>query len=167
MRIPKQNLLTALNIELALEIFSILTSGLFVGVLTLGFPNQAAAAETPYARTCRISGGEAWVVNYASGNDVMLCRFGSAAIGAAEFAELKWNDTQKASVRAFLSATPTEGGDETCRLNHASYAETKDSEQVQWALCTFGDGSVIEVNTLARGSADRHNAGLAAALGLR
>jgi hypothetical protein len=128
------------------------------------FGFAANATETPYARNCRIEGGLAWVVNFSETSDVMLCRFGSAAIGAAEFAELKWNQQSAGSIEALLGSSASSGGSATCSEYGARYAEAKDSNDTTWGLCVFSDGSVSEVNTLARGEADTRNASLIRAL---
>lgn len=125
---------------------------------------ESALAETPYARTCRIAGGQPWVVNFSETQDLTLCRFSAAAIGAPEFAQFKWNQIQSDSIRTILSAEPTEGGASTCQHFSARFATAKDSDRRTWGLCLFQDGSAIEVKTLSRGAESSANALLIEAL---
>jgi hypothetical protein len=137
----------------------VLILGTLVG-LQFVVSNPAQAAETPYARTCRQAGGQAWSVSLSSPEDIPLCRFDRAAIGAAEFAAFKWSHAKADSITAILNSAASEGGPETCSLFRARYAEAKDSDDITWALCVFADDSVAEVNTLARGTDSPQNASL-------
>jgi hypothetical protein len=143
------------------------TSKGFLGIvclcLQLGF-SGAALAETPYARTCRIAGGQAWTVNFSETNDLTLCRFGTAAIGAPEFAQFKWSQIKSKSIESVLDSAPSEGGGVTCSQFQSQYKIATDLDRRTWGLCMFSDGSAVEVKTLARGTNDPANAFLVEAL---
>jgi len=109
------------------------------------------AGETPYARTCRLDGGSLWLVSVQSDLDTPLCRFGSAAIGAAAYANYRWSKQETAAVIAYKAQNQSSNADSICENFGANAIQTQDSNSATWSLCEFGDGSVIEANTLARG----------------
>jgi hypothetical protein len=153
--------------KVARKILVLPTRRLRIAAILVLFTSVAPAvqaSEPPYARVCRTAGGQPWTVDFSGGNDLMLCRFGVAAIGAADFAELKWNGRETRSVREFLASTPARSADAAC-ANHGGDTQTAtDSDGVGWQLCDFSDGSVVEVETLARGSSAASNASLVHAL---
>lgn len=131
-------------------------------ILVLSFN---ASAETPYARQCRISGGQQWTVSIDSPFDTTLCLFDTAAIGAAEFAQYKWGQGEQMSLKSFLAQqTPKNPTTSTCDSVGASYKTATDSNNTTWELCKFMDGSVIEVGTLAGGVNSPENIDLVKAL---
>jgi putative hemolysin len=96
--------------------------------------------------------------------DTPLCRFGKAAIGAAAFAEYKWNGTQSDAVTVYMNQNQSSDPGSVCSENGGSDVSATDSNGRTWALCAFSDGSVIETNTLARGTASAANSALNRAL---
>jgi putative hemolysin len=133
-------------------------------ILCAGAAPVAQASESPYARVCRTAGGQPWTVDFSGGNDVLLCRFGAAAIGAADFAELKWNERETRSVREFLASTSAGSASAACAEHGGDLQTATDSDGVGWQLCAFSDDSVVEAGTLARGSSAASNASLIHAL---
>jgi len=134
----------------------------FATMMVLGF---SASAESAYARECRINGGRQWAVSMSSQFDTSLCLFGSAAIGAGDFAEYKWGHGTALSIQSFVNQTshlPNNNG--VCDTVGAFYNTAVDSAGKTWNLCSFVDGSVIEVGTLAGGVSSSKNARLARAL---
>lgn len=124
----------------------------------------AQASEPPYARVCRTAGGQPWTVDFSGGNDILLCRFGAAAIGAADFAELKWSGRELRSVREFLASTCAGSAGAACADHGGNLQTATDSDGISWQLCAFSDDSVVEAGTLARGSSAASNASLVHAL---
>ncbi|WP_413291483.1 hypothetical protein [Bdellovibrio sp. HCB337] len=126
---------------------------------------SSAFAETPYARNCRITGGQFWVVDVNTKVDLSLCLFGDAAIGAAELAHYKWNDLGIGmSITTFQAQTAKLNVQGVCNKLDASSLVATDSSGHTWNLCVFADNSVIEAHTLANGVNSPANAGLVEAL---
>lgn len=123
-----------------------------------------AFAETPYARTCRIAGGQQWAVDMISKQDTVLCVFGDAAVGAAEFANYKWDNSLSLSLVTFLQQKSQLGLQGVCETFGAYQMNAKDSDGRTWSLCQFKDGTIVEAQTLARGVNDPANASLVKAL---
>jgi putative hemolysin len=134
---------------------------LFVTIMVLV---TNAHAEPPYARTCRVKGGQQWTVDLKLPTEVMLCMFNSAAIGAAEFAMYKWNKGMSQSLTAFFAQNTLLNSSTICQDQGAAQRISQDSEGSPWRLCVFADGSVIEANTLAYGTTSPMNAALVEAL---
>jgi hypothetical protein len=133
----------------------------FAFMMVLGF---AASAETAYARECRIAGGRQWSVSIQTEFDTTLCLFAGAAIGAEEFAQYKWGNGLALSLKAFLRQNTERDPKGMCDVAGAAYWTAADTDGGQWELCKFPDGSVVELNTLARGTNNPQNALLVRAL---
>lgn len=133
----------------------------FAATMILGF---AASAETPYSRECRIAGGVHWDVSIQTEFDTPLCLFGSAAIGAADFAQYKWGNGLSYSLKTFKGQTTPRNPSGVCDTVGAAYWTATDTDGKQWELCKFLDDSVIEVETLAGGVNAPANAKLVRAL---
>ena len=125
---------------------------------------SSAQAETPYARECRLSGGQQWSLNMETQFDTTLCLFGSAAVGIAELAQYKWGQGLALSLKAFLKQTSSRNPVGLCDIVGAAYRPAKDTDGSVWELCQFPDGSIVELNTLAGGVNDPYNAALVEAL---
>lgn len=133
----------------------------FAAMMVLGF---TAAAETPYARECRLSGGYSWSVSVQTQFDTTLCVFGKAAIGSEELAQYKWGNGQALSIKTFLKQPKRQNTAGLCDIVGAAYVIAEDTNNINSELCKFPDGSVIEINTLAGGVSDPDNADLLHAL---
>lgn len=133
----------------------------FTAMMVLGF---AASAETPYARECRLAGGQQWSVSVDTKFDTTLCMFGNAAIGIEELAQYKWGNGQALSIKTFLKAPHRTSNNGLCDIVGAAYITGEDTDHQTWELCRFPDNSVIELNTLADGVSAHDNAGLLRAL---
>ena len=139
----------------------VLLTSLMTLSLSLSFN---AFAEAPFARTCRIEGGQPWTVDLHTKNDLMLCVFNGAAVGAAEFAVYKWGKGQGESLKVFLGQNSQLNANSVCADLNADQRISKDSEGNSWSLCVFADGSVVESNTLAGGVSSPQNEALVQAL---
>jgi hypothetical protein len=134
---------------------------LIATIMVLGFN---ASAESAYARTCRIAGGQQWAVSMDSEFDTSLCLFNQAAVGAAEFAQYKWGQGLGQSLKTFLNQDSHLNVHGVCDVVGAAHRVATDTEGATWELCKFVDGSVVEAKTLAAGVNDPVNADLVNAL---
>jgi hypothetical protein len=122
----------------------------------LGVTVNAMALESPWKRVCRENGGLFWVLNVQTPNEIPLCLFGDAAIGAESYFNHKQGDDVIA-VRAYLNS-------ESCAQNDGRVISGVDTNHKTWSLCLFADNSLMEVDTLDNGPQDSRNSLLTNAL---
>lgn len=116
-----------------------------------------AAQKNPLIRTCNILGGE-FVVANSSNDEIAFCRFGKALVGALDLMLFNNKESITQSINSYMkNQTSCEGQIETMIVlgGGASYQ-----------VCTYQDGSLIELGTLIKGSSSADNGKLNAALGL-
>jgi len=122
----------------------------------LGTFSVANANENPWKRVCRQNNGVFWVLNVQTPNEIPLCVFGEAAIGAETFFNHKLgNETQ--AVEAY-------NRNAICRQYDGRRIQGTDTDRKTWTVCVMADGSYIELNTLDRGMNSPLNALLNQAL---
>lgn len=106
----------------------------------------AWARPTPSQRTCRIAGGQPWVIWFTrdSADDLELCRFGDAAIGSFAFFSQTVLKESTEAVNAYFQS-------QSCEQRHGQIRQGRDSDDFAFTVCVFSDGSAIETQTLSLG----------------
>lgn len=139
----------------------------FFVLISVAYHYTSFAAQTPAQRTCRILGGQAWVLNVGNPDDFELCRFGFAAIGSLDllYKVTEGRETQAVGayynkILSFRAMSP----EEYCQASGGDYGTLRDSNGRPFELCRFADGSGIEANTLQGGASSPQNAALTRAL---
>jgi hypothetical protein len=135
-------------------------------ILCLLIMEKSWANEPAYQRECRIAGGLYWSISVNDTFDTPLCRFGEGVIGAADFAELKWNRKQSQAVLAYVGSAAASTPDAICASVGAKLVTGGDSNRDFWRVCIFADNSIIGADTLSRGQQNQSNGYLNQALGL-
>lgn len=125
----------------------------FISILTF-------AREPYFARQCRLSQGQYWVVD-VPGDKIGLCRLGDAVILSDTLALHQEGQNQKA-VQVYLSSS-NKGH---CLAYGAQTLVGVDTENQEFNLCRFNDGSAIGLETLNAGSSAVENSSLNNALEL-
>lgn len=129
--------------------------------LAISFVSVLAFAREPYfARQCRLSQGQYWVVA-VPGDKIGLCRLGEAVILSDSLALHQEGQNQKA-VEVYLS-NMNKGN---CSAYSAQTLVGVDTENQEFTLCRFNDGSAIGLETLKAGSSAIENSILNNALKL-
>jgi putative hemolysin len=131
--------------------------------LSLFFSLQSSAQNSfsnPLIRTCVITGGVFYVTQVEE-DQIGFCKYGNSLIDAMSVMDSATARFESAAKLAALGA----GTD--CASAAGELLVAKDVDNVEATLCLFEDGSMIEKNTLARGSAHAENAGLVQALNVR
>jgi hypothetical protein len=135
---------------------SLITLSAFV--LTV-FSKFAMAQTNPQIRFCHQSEGTFIVAN-TENDQVGLCRFSSATIGALDLLDYQTKKTPVQSLRSYID------GIQLCE----PYGENVTITIVQGPtlqVCRFGDGSMIDMQTLLAGREASQNAALNKALKLQ
>lgn len=133
---------------------------LFFLVISITSMQFAEGAEPAWKRTCRISGGLYWVLGPTAVEGPVLCRYGDAALSAESF--FIWATEGKAvlAIQAYLSSPEGRG----CEQSGGEPHQYWDAEGTSFGLCSFPDGSFIEIGTLQMGPEAARNRGLTNAL---
>lgn len=129
----------------------------FVMALFSGVP-AAQATNNPLIRTCQIHGGTFWVLRDGD-QDLALCFFGEAGIGAEALLKFKISESSEA-MEAYKkhSSSFSKGG--VCGAFGADVLIGKDTEGHSYNVCRFEDQSLIEETTLWFGPGAPKNEGL-------
>ena len=122
-----------------------------------------AQAKNPLMRVCRQEQGLFWAVDIAQ-DQVGLCLFGEAGIGAQDLLDLKTAGSQSKALHAYVATLVNQQTPSVCDSVSAQRVEGVDSNNQVFALCLFSDNSLIEENTLARGPGAPENKKLDQAL---
>lgn len=130
----------------------------WISFLVFAFSVQAFA-NNPLIHYCKITGGEFHVVE-ASGNEIPMCRYGSAMIDALSVLETTAGLRETTAAKLVLS----EGA--KC-ADTGNVLPSKDLEGNPFSLCRFKDGSSLETKTLAGGINSSENTQLIQALQMR
>ena len=109
----------------------------------LGSYSIAHAIENPWKRVCRQNSGVFWVLNVQTPNEIPLCVFGEAAIGAETYFNHKMGQ--------FTQAVEAYDRNAICRQYDGRQISGTDTDRKTWTICLMADGSFIELNTLNRG----------------
>lgn len=117
-----------------------------------------AANNNPLMRTCRREQGLFWIV-YATNQELPLCFFGEAAIGAEALHGYKHGGGVVMAVSVYKK---TMGA--TCEQVGAVTIAGRDSKNAAFEVCQFNDGTLIEKSTLLRGQGAAANSALNRAL---
>lgn len=116
------------------------------GLIAGAFVATVSWANTnPLMRVCRLEQGRFWTLQ-VPGDELPLCFFGKAAVGAESLLQLESQAGDSEAVKAYKSAS---GGD--CSTLGAENLEGVDSNGVSFKVCRFADSSLIEENTLKAG----------------
>ena len=124
--------------RIVIPFFAFLIPGLFANF-------SFAANSNPLMRTCRLEQGLFWIV-YAPHQELPLCFFGEAAIGAEALHGYKHGGGAVLAVEAYKKSTGA-----TCEQVGAVTVVGQDSKKATFTVCQFSDGTLIEKNTLLRG----------------
>ncbi len=127
-------------------------------ILALSLASAASSAQAalhPWLRTCIQAGGEMWIGNVHPTVQPALCLLGSAAIGAEALFIYKTDGGTPDVIAQYLA------GERQC---HGQASVSYGTDGRQFTLCTFADGSTVEMTTLNRGAGSSANAALDAAL---
>jgi hypothetical protein len=113
-----------------------------------------AANNNPLMRTCRREQGLFWIV-YAPNQELPLCFFGEAAIGAEALNGYKNGGGDVMAVTVYKKTISA-----TCEQVGAVTIAGQDSKKANFEVCQFQDGTLIEKQTLLRGQGAAQNAAL-------
>lgn len=131
----------------------------FLFVIVFASSMAFAVQKNPLIRTCNILQGE-FVVANSSNDQIGFCRFGKAMVGALDLMLFNNKETITQSINNYMknqTSCEPQGTIETMII-----AGGGDSLQI----CTYPDGSLIELGTLIKGSNSADNSKLNTALGL-
>lgn len=118
--------------------------------LTMLFSVSSSAINNPWLRACSIEAGQFWVLTDGSNDELAMCFFDGAAIGAEALFKFKTKSGVSQSIQAYKQRKPaTNGGG--CESFNADAVDAVDSNQQMFSVCRFPDGSLIEENTLELG----------------
>ena len=134
-------------------------TGLFVCLVL----SQTALANNPLRHFCIIKGGQVVDVNLPSPStdQVMLCQFGAALIGAESLLNLV-SKTPSQSITAYQNGAqaPSEG----CADSGGEEVQGTTLENQSVVFCSFSDGTHIGLDTLKSGPNSSENSALNQAL---
>lgn len=118
-----------------------------------------AVQKNPLIRTCHILEGE-FVVATTHNDQVGFCRFGKAIVGALDLMLFNNKETITQSINSYMK--DQNSCDQQGKIETVIVAGGGTSLQI----CTFPDGSMIELGTLIKGTNSTDNSKLNTALGL-
>ena len=137
---------------------------LLITGLSLFFSVQLLAQPSPFSnpliRTCNVTGGVFHVIKLDE-DQVGFCQYGKSMIDALTVMDSATARDESAAKLAAL------GAETDCESAAGEAVATEDLDGAKFNLCVFEDGSIIETETLARGSADADNAALVQALNVK
>lgn len=123
-----------------------------------------AAAGNPWLRVCRIDQGQFWVLNMGSRDDLAMCFFGNAAVGAESFFLFKTNSGMPQAIQSYKNRNSSSSRGGVCGSFGADLVTGKGSEGQTFNICRFPDQSLIEETTLWIGPGSIDSADLDKAL---
>lgn len=118
-----------------------------------------AIQKNPLIRTCNILEGE-FVVANSHDDQVAFCRFGKALVGALDLMLFNNKESITQSINSYMkiqTSCEPQGQIETMILVGGGSS---------YQICTYPDGSMIELGTLIKGANSADNSKLNTALGL-
>lgn len=130
----------------------------FFALVTLFASLTFAIQKNPQIRNCVIAGGEFIVANTHK-DQIGLCRFDKALIGALDFMYFNTKESIPLSVNSYmkdLKSCESNGEIETIIILGGESLQT----------CAYSDGSYIELGTLIKGQGSADNQKLNEVLGL-
>jgi hypothetical protein len=139
---------------------------LALGALSVcaGYIGSASANSNPLIRACVLKNADFETLNTGSLDDLPMCRFGMALMGAQAVQDVISGTTDQA-VSAFLASQPTGDPSSACSAVGADEVTgTSEQNGLSFDVCRFSDGSIVDAQTLARGAQDPQNAALRQAL---
>jgi len=136
---------------------------LFPAVLLFFAASVSGAANNPWMRVCRIDEGQFQALK-AGGEEVSVCFFGEAGIGAEAFFLFKTNSGSTEAVQAYKNRNSSSPRGGVCGAFDAEPVQAKDSQGQVYNLCRFSDQSLIEETTLWLGPGSAVSEGLDRAL---
>ncbi len=132
---------------------------LILTLLTFSSLVASAVQKNPQIRTCHILGGEFLTADTAN-DQVGFCRLDTAIIGALDLMLFNNKEAISQSVNNYMkNQTSCEAVGQIQNLVNTGTEEVL-------KVCSFADGSYIELNTLTRGSHSPDNSKLNQVLGL-
>lgn len=117
----------------------------------------------PLIRVCRLEEGHFWVLQ-AGNNDIPLCFFGKAALGAEALLLFKTTEGSTEALKAYNDRNSSAPRGGVCGSFDADVVEGLDSDGQTFNVCRFSDSSYIEETTLWLGPGHSSNAALDKAL---
>lgn len=117
--------------------------------LTMFFSTSVFAANNnPLMRTCRVEGGQFWILKTEAKSELVMCFFNNAAVGAEALFQFKSNQGVAKSIQAYKTrkGSAVRGG--VCGSFAATLVQGQDSEGQEFNVCRFSDNSLIEETTL-------------------
>ena len=133
---------------------------LFIALLTFSSASVFAVQKNPQIRTCHILGGEFLTADTAN-DQIGFCRLDTAVIGALDLMLFNNNEAITQSVNNYMknqTSCEAAGG----LVQNLTVTGTDEILKV----CSYADGSNIEINTLTKGNRSVDNAKLNKVLGL-
>ncbi|WP_415061208.1 hypothetical protein [Bdellovibrio sp.] len=135
---------------------------LSIAMIFLG-ASSGIAASNPWMRTCRIDLGQFWVLK-AGSEELAMCFFGDAGVGAEAFFLFKTNSGVTEAIEAYKSRNSSSARGGVCGAFGAELVEGKDTNGQTFNVCRFTDQSLIEETTLWLGPGSAGHGGLDRAL---
>jgi len=126
--------------------------------------SASAGITNPLIRVCLSLNGQFYIANLdaADGNDLPMCQFNTAQIGAQALLDYVDGRTDLA-ISAFLASSPSDPM-QVCSQNSASDLQGTSESSSLFHICEFPDSSLIDAETLARGANAIENSALRNAL---
>lgn len=128
---------------------------IFVFVVLFNLGASHAFGNNPLIRSCRPE-GFFWTLT-SQGGDLPLCLVNGSGIGAQDILNFKENLFKSQSIRLFLNLPLPNDAVGVCVTQAGQVWSGVDSEGKTWKVCQLSDSSLIEIETLGRGSADIAN----------
>jgi hypothetical protein len=125
-----------------------------------------AQIRNPQIRVCALSGGYFGAID-VDDDQLPVCNIGGGVIGTQVLIDLKWYGRPDINAVAIFKFAKQPNPD-ACIENGGRFRFLTDDHgnQNDVGLCQFKDGSIIQTETLTRGSADPQNAALVRAFGI-
>ena len=117
----------------------------------LGAFSARASTKNPLIRVCHADAGQFWIVHTLNQDEVPLCLFNSAGVGAEAFMLYKTNQQVPQSIAAYFMSHQNSDLEQICSDFCAEKVITSDSTANSDFICQFADGSVVEAKTLFLG----------------
>ncbi len=142
-----------------------MTIFIFIAAFSVSLVN-AEAGQSPAARNCRIAGGQTWLLNVGSSDDLELCIFGKAMISSETLYNYSVLGTGGRAIQVYLQNKNGSklDAESYCQKNAGKILFLPDSEDCMYSICKFSDNSSMDAYTIVRGVNAAENLELSAAI---